>query len=88
MIVQMMLRWEDGKGEEKRILIHTEVDRQAYLPTVPCLLHGERGSERLTLTSARFVPVSTAFSLRSLCCRRSSPAQPPDAEQRRLGRRL
>lgn len=31
-IVQMMLRWEDGKGEEKRILIHTEVDRHTYLP--------------------------------------------------------
>lgn len=41
-IVQMMLRWEDGKGGEKRILIHTEVDRQTYLPTVSCLLHGER----------------------------------------------
>lgn len=35
-IVKMMLGWEDGKRwEEKRILIHTEVDN-----SVPRLLHG------------------------------------------------
>lgn len=65
-IVKMMLGWEDEKtGEEKRILIHTEVDN-----SVPRVLHGEGGSKRLTLTAAglrglcRF-PVRSL--LRSLC---------------------
>lgn len=58
-IVQMMLRWEDGKGEEKRILIHTEVDRQTYLPTYRSL-PSPRG-ERIRKADADICAVCAGF---------------------------